>query len=160
MIRRKENRTDSEPRAQERRAFDRRVREGGFSYVEVLVTVALIALVMVPAIEGLSTGILGAGVHQRMAVADIHLTSLLEETLAQPFSALDAEAVAVNDPKVETAYSDPPGSARRRLVYLARYDGDDADGDGKRFTGGDPGLLWVRVELENTARALETLTAN
>lgn len=160
MTPREETRLDSGIRVQRGTAPDRRTGEAGFSYVEVLVAVALIALAMVPAIEGLSTGTLGAGIHQSMTEADFLMASLFEETLAQPFWALDAEAVAVGDPNVATAYSDAPGSEHRRLVYLARYDGDDADGDGDRFTGGDLGLLWVRVALENTDRALETLTTN
>jgi len=118
----------------------------------------LIALVLIPAIEGLSTGVLGAGIHRSMAEENLHLASRLEETLAQPFNSLDVEAVLVGDPNLPTAYSDAPGADPRRLVFLARYDGDDADGDGDRFTGGDEGLIWVRVELENTDRFLETLT--
>jgi len=132
--------------------------EAGFSYVEVLVATMLIALVLVPAIEGLSTGVLSAGMHRSMAEENFHLASRLEETLAQPFNSLDVEAVLVGDPNLPTAYSDAPGADARRLVFLARYDGDDADGDGDRFTGGDEGLLWVRVEFENTDRFLETLT--
>ena len=44
-------------------------------------------------------------------------------------------------------------------MFLARYDGDDADSDGDPFTGGDEGLLWVKVEIEGTAHVIETLVS-
>lgn len=137
----------------------RQSREAGFSYVEVLVSIVVIALVLGSVIEGLFTGLRGAEIFESRTEDGFHLASLVEETLAAPFSALDAEALSVASSTVPTAYSDAPGSARRRLVYLARYDGDNADGDGNRFTGGDDGLLWIRVQIENTEMALETLTA-
>jgi type II secretory pathway pseudopilin PulG len=143
-----------------RHAPPRRRSEAGFSYVEVLVATALIAMALVPTLQSLSVAVLGAGIHLDMTEADSHLSSRLDEVLAEPFAALDAAAVAVGSPTSPTAYSDAGGSARRRLVYLARYDGDNADGDGNRFTGGDAGLLWVSVKLEGTDRSLETLTTN
>ena len=135
-----------------------RLREAGFSYVEVLLATLITAIALVPAVEGLSVGTRGARLHVEMAEEHFHGVSLLEEILAQPFDALDVEAVLVASPTVATAFSDAPGSPRRRLVYLARYDGDDADGDGLPFTGGDDGLLWVKVEIENSNHVLETLT--
>ena len=147
-------------RAAKRSASSRKPRTAGFSYVEVLVATGLIALALVPALDSLSTLVLGAGIHLEHAGADAHLSSRLDELLATQFSALDAAAVATASPAIPTSYSDSSGSLRRRFVYLARYDGDDADGDGNRFTGGDAGLLWVRVELEGTTRSLETLTTN
>lgn len=142
-----------------RRADEARQYDAGISYVEVLIATALIALAMVPAIDGLQAGLQGAEAHVEMTEAGFHLASALEEVLAQPFASLDAAATAAGHFKTPTSYSDALGSERRRLVYLWRYDADDADGDGDRFTGGEDDLLWVRVELENTSRALETLTA-
>ena len=54
-------------------------------------------------------------------------------------------------------YSDAAGTESRRLVFLARYDGDDGDGDKDPFTGTDAGLLWVRVTIEDSPRSLETV---
>jgi type II secretory pathway pseudopilin PulG len=146
------------------KGFDKRThrarrREAGYSYVEVLVTTTLIAVVLVPALDGLSSGIQGAGIHVELIEEQSHLASGFADVLAQPFGLLDTEALTVGDPTIPTSYSDAPGTPLRRLVYLARYDGDDADGDGDRFTGGDDGLLWVRVEIENTPLSLETLTS-
>ena len=42
-------------------------------------------------------------------------------------------------------------------MYLSRYDGDDADGDGDPFTGTDATLLWVGVQLEGKPQMLEML---
>ena len=139
-------------------AREHRRGEAGLSYIEVLVATLVIAVALTAAIEGLTGAVQGARIHVDLTEAEFHLASRLEEILALPFDPLDDEAVAVGDPTVATMYSDAPGAFRRRLVYLARYDADDADGDGDRFSGGDDGLLWVRVELENTERVLESLT--
>jgi len=134
-------------------------RKAGFSYVEVVFAGLIAALALVPAIDALNHGMQSARADSDRTEAHFHVISLLEEVVAEPYASLDAEALRVGDPTVATTYSDLAGSNRRRLVYLARYDGDDADGDGDRFTGGDDGLLWGRVELENTNMAFQTLTA-
>jgi hypothetical protein len=57
-------------------------------------------------------------------------------------------------------YSDPSTQANRRLVYLSRYDADNADGNGDFFDAGmDAGLLWVRIEFEGTNQGIEGLTS-
>ena len=140
-----------------RPAGSRERLRGGFSYVEVLLATLLVAMSLVPALEALQTGILGGGVHESQTLLHYHLTSKLEEVLAQPLPDLEAEALASGG--APTSYSDPAGSANRRLVYLSEYDGDDADGDGDPFTGADAGLVWLRVEIEATPHALETLTS-
>ncbi len=134
-------------------------REAGYSYVEVLVATALVVLALIPALESLSTGLLGTRAHIASATEDLSLASRLEDLLAQPFDVLDAEALAVGSSTVPTVFSDAPGTSPRLLVFVARYDGDDADGDGDGFTGTDEGLLWLSVQVENTHRALSTLTA-
>jgi hypothetical protein len=44
-------------------------------------------------------------------------------------------------------------------VFLSRYDGDNADGDGDPFTGTDGDLIWVRVEIPGTTLDIEALTS-
>jgi len=83
----------------------------------------------------------------------------MEELLAEPFSALEAAAVAAGAPTVETSYSEPAGPPGRLIVYLSLYDGDNADADDDPFTGTDPGLLWIRVEAEDTVHELQTVRA-
>ena len=58
-----------------------------------------------------------------------------------------------------TSYSELAGSPGRLLVYLSNYDGDNADADGDPFTGTEPDLLWIRVEIEDSVHALETVRA-
>ena len=103
----------------------------------------------------------GAAVHESMTVQQFHLSARLETLLAPtPFTALDAEAVAIDDPAVaSTVYSDAAGATNRRLVYLSRYDADNADADNNFFTGTDAGLIWIRVELAGTTQAIEGLTS-
>jgi type II secretory pathway component PulJ len=133
----------------------------GITYMEVLIATALIAVTLVPAIDALRPGIQGAGIHEARTLRHYELTSRLEEVLARPFSELDEEAQAIDDPAVPSdSYSDPAGQANRRLVYLSRYDADNADGNGNFFDAGmDEGLLWLRVEIEGTDQAIESLTS-
>ncbi len=131
----------------------------GFSYVEVLVTIVLIALVLVPTINALVGGIRGSGIHAQRAEDHYRITAKLEEVLAKPFDDLQQAADAAGGPGVfVAAYSDSAGDGQRRLVYLARYDGDNADADNDPFSGVDDDLLWVRVQIENTLDGMETLT--
>ena len=129
----------------------------GWSYVEVLVATVLLALALVPALEAMQTALLGAAVHEEHAIHQQRLASRLEQILAQPFSDLDAAASAAGSEAVPSTYSDSAGTKGRRLVFLSRYDGDNADGDDKPFTDTDAGLLWVKVEIENSVIGLETL---
>jgi hypothetical protein len=117
--------------------------------VEVLLATALLALALVPALEALEIGVRGGGVNEAEVALHYRALGALEEVLAQPFSDLEAEAIAAGG--AASAYSDPSGTPNRRLVYLSGY---DADGD----SAPDPGLLRVRVEIEATAHVLETLT--
>jgi len=132
----------------------------GLTYVEVLIATVLMVVALVPAIDALRPAIQGSGIHQSETVLHYHLTATLEDVLAAPFDSLDADAQALGDPTVSSAlFSDTAGSADRRLVFLSRYDADNADGDNDQFTGTDEGLIWVRVVVETTSHALETLVS-
>jgi hypothetical protein len=118
----------------------------------------LIAILLVPAIDAMHTGIRGGELHAVQAVQHGRLTGRMEHVLAESFAVLAGEADAAGSPTVPvTAYSDAAGTKDRVLVYLARYDGDDADADGDPFTGTDEDLLWVRVAMEDTPDAIESL---
>ncbi|MBA1445295.1 MAG: hypothetical protein M3H12_00260 [Chromatiales bacterium] len=142
----------------------RRVRHAhhatGFSYTEVLVAISLIAILLIPALESLHSGVLGSGIHSTHANHHHRLTGKMEEILAKPFSSLEQEADAIGGPAVVVdAYSDTAGTASRRLVYLARYDGDNIDADNNPFTDVDAGLLWVKVQIEGENQSLESLVS-
>ena len=136
-----------------------RARQSGLTLVEVLVTVVLLAIVLIPAMNALRTGVVGAEVHGNVAASHYRLSSRLEELLAEPFADLSDAAVAAGGPAIPTTYSDAAGPPDRLLVYLSFYDGDNADADDDSFTGTDPDLLWVRVEIEGSAFALESVKA-
>ncbi len=132
----------------------------GLTYVEVLIATALIAVTLIPAMDALKPATLGMSIHEVQTVRHSALTALLEDVLAKPFNELDAEAVTINDPTVISVnYSDPVATTNRRLVYLSRYEGDNADADNNVFTGIDEGLLWVKIEAEGTSQSIEGLTS-
>lgn len=131
----------------------------GLSYVEVIIATGIIAVSLVPMLEALQTAFVGADVHEEFARAEQRLGAGMEVILAEQFGSLDAAALEAGSETTPSKYSDPAATPDRLLVYLSRYDGDNADGDNLQFTGVDAGLLWVRVEIENTVYGLEALTA-
>ena len=134
-------------------------RQRGLSYAETLLAVVVLAVALVPALETLDTAFTGAQVSETVIQWQQQLTTRMENVRAEPFGDLDAAATAAGSETVATTYSDTVGSQDRLLVFLSRYDGDNADADNDPFTGVDPGLLWVRVAVENTPYDLTTLVA-
>lgn len=129
----------------------------GLSYVEVLISVIILGFSVMPINSAIQTSM-------QVTNADIEATSdhyrivgLLEDVLAQPFSTVAAAAAGQTTPSI---YSDPIATPNRRLVFIAQYDGDNADTDNDPFTGGDSDLLWVRVEIEGTVQSLTSLRMN
>ncbi|MDJ0793001.1 MAG: type II secretion system protein [Woeseiaceae bacterium] len=131
----------------------------GLTLVEVLVTVALLAVLLVPVINALTTSSQGAEVHRDLANNHYRLTSRVEELLVEPFADLEAAAIAAGSPQTATTYSETAGVPGRLVVYLSACDGDNADGDNDLFTGTDDGILWIRVAVENTVHDLQTIRA-
>jgi type II secretory pathway pseudopilin PulG len=133
-------------------------KERGFSYVEVLISVVLIAVALVPAMEALTPAIQGITVAEAAITEHYHLKAKLEETLALPFDDLSQEAENLGDPAIFSAvYSDPPAAQSRRLVYLAHIDADNADADDNAFTGAETDLLWIRVAISGSHRRLDSV---
>ena len=131
----------------------------GLTYLEVLISTVLILIVLVPALESIYYGIKGSDLHASQVQGQHFLLAKMEQTLAKPFSDLlsEADAVVSSTTLIPEPYSDAAGSQSRRLVYLSRYDGDNADADSDPFTGTDEGLLWLQVTIEDTTQSLETL---
>ncbi|MCP4333148.1 MAG: type II secretion system protein [Gammaproteobacteria bacterium] len=136
-----------------------KTRQAGFSYVELLVATLLIVVLLVPALEAMQSGIQGSGIHTELAQNQYRMIAKMEQTLALSFSELleQADLVADSTVLIPAPYSDTAGTESRRLVFLARYDGDNADADDDPFSGTDAGLLWLRVTIENSPRSLETV---
>jgi len=133
--------------------------QSGLTLVEVLITVVLLTVLLVPAMRALQTSVTGAEVHAELATDHFRLTSRMEELLAEPFGDLEAAAQAAGAPTVPTSYSETAGPPGRLIVYLSLYDGDNADADDNSFTGTDEGLIWIQVEAEGTVHSLQTVRA-
>ena len=133
-----------------------RAAQSGLTLVEVLVTMVLLTILLVPAMRALQTSVTGAEVHSDLATDQFRLRSRMEELLAEPFGELEA---AAGGPGVVTSYSEAAGAPGRLIVYLSLYDGDNADADDNPFTGTDAGLLWIQVEAEDTVHSLQTIRA-
>ncbi len=136
----------------------RRHRHKGLSYAEALLAVAVLAVALVPALDALQTAFAGAAVHEELRDGQQQVANGIEMVVAESFSNLDQAAQAAGSETVPSSYSDPVGPDRM-LVFLSRYDGDNADSDDDPFTGTDAGLIWVRVVRENTPHELTTLVA-
>ncbi|MGI9203364.1 MAG: type II secretion system protein [Woeseiaceae bacterium] len=129
-------------------------KQRGLTLVEILVATLLLAILLVPALNSIQLGFLGADAHSDYSANHYRIVSRLETVLADTFSNLEA---AVAGPSVPSSYSDAGGTPSRIVVYVAAYDADNADTDDDPFTGTDDGVLWVSVSVEGTAQNLVTL---
>lgn len=133
----------------------RGARQRGFSYVEVLVSVILLAVLLVPALQALQSGIRD-GATPSMAARPPLLRAKMEEVLSNPFPELYAATyvAGANTTGVDATFSDTVGATDRRVVVLYRYDVST-----KALSAGDTGLLYVSVyySADGSANALTTL---
>jgi type II secretory pathway component PulJ len=128
----------------------------GFSYVEILLSVVLLAVLLVPALESLQSAIAG---NQSAALVsrDLALRDKMELVLARPFADLYAQTYAAggNTPtSLSASLSDPVGAPDRRNVVLYRYDASAA-----ALSAADTGLVHVVVYYESEGAAGSALSA-
>jgi hypothetical protein len=128
----------------------------GFSYVEILLSLILLAVLLVPALESLQTAILGRPTVAAMP-GTLALQSKMEQVLSVPFSKIYAETyVPGGNTKhsVSDTFSDASGTPDRKLVVIYRYNALT-----KTVSGVDTGLVLVSVyyEAEGPEGALATL---
>jgi len=135
------------------------LKQAGFSYMEVLVATALIAMTLVPMLDSLTPGLQGSAIHREKAEVHFVLKGKMEQVLAQNFHDLDAAATAAGTYKTPTSYSDT-GASVPHEVFIWRWDADNADKDDVGFTGGEDDLLWVRVATTDGQAELQTLVAH
>lgn len=126
-------------------------KQRGAFYVEVLLSVVLLAILLVPALQSLNTGIMGNA--SGLAAMRLNLRNKMEEVLSKPFKVLYSEASTVST-STASSFSDASGSVDRRVVVLYRYDINT-----KAISTNDTGLIHVSVYYENegSAGALNTL---
>lgn len=128
----------------------------GFTYLEILIAVTLIAIALVPMMNSLQSGLQGTALHKNKVEVFHVLTGELEQVLAEPFDNLDAAATAAGAHTTSTTYSDATATIPYN-IFIWRYDIDDADSDGDVFTGGEDDLLWLRVATIDDSQSFETL---
>ncbi len=128
----------------------------GFGYVEVLVSVTLLAVLLVPALQAMESGIRNAVTPAIAARAPL-LHAKIEEVLSAPFPELYAATylAGANTAGVNATFSDAAGATDRRIVVLYRYDVAT-----KALSGNDTGLVFVSAyySADGSASALSTLT--
>jgi prepilin-type N-terminal cleavage/methylation domain-containing protein len=133
---------------------EQRPPAAGFTFLEVIIAMAVLAVCLVPAMEALRGSLGLLGVQETISMDDYALLAKSETVLAESFTALDNAAAAAGGPTTPTSYSDlfttADGRQLTRNVYLWPMDGDNADLDADLFTGTDPGILYVKVALANT----------
>ena len=136
-----------------------RHRQCGLTLVELLVTVVLLGILLVPTINALHTAIVGSAVHTDVATSHYRVRSRVEDLLGEPYTALESATIAAGGSGNPSSYSETAGAPGRLVVFLSFYDGDNADEDDDPFTGTDPGLIWIRVAIEDTVYELQTVVA-
>ncbi len=129
----------------------------GFTYAEALLSVVLLAVLLVPALQALQSGIAGGLSPATAAARQAQLRAKMEQVLATPFYDLYKETYAVGGNtanSVSAAYSDAVGTTERRVVVFYRY-----DAAANALSANDTGLVFVSVyyEADGGAQALSTL---
>lgn len=135
----------------------RHAAQRGFSYAEVLLSVMLLAILLVPALQALSNGIIGSSTSNSIAARQLNLRSKMEEVLSNPFGTLYAETYKSGGntiTSVSSSLSDASGATDRRVVVFYRFDAAT-----NTLSTNDTGLLFVSLyyEAEGSANALNTL---
>ncbi len=128
----------------------------GFAYVEVLLSAVLLAVLLVPALQALQSGIRDVATPS-MAARPPLLRAKMEEVLSNPFPVLYAATYVAgsNTTGANATFSETSGpAADQRTVVLYRYDVST-----KALSAGDTGLLYVSVyyTADGSANALTTL---
>lgn len=123
--------------------------------MEVLLSVVLLGVLLVPALQALQ-GAISGGATSTLAASPVTLRAKMEEVLTVPFPDLYAETYAVggNTNAINATYSDAAAAVNRRVVVLYRY-----NATAKALSANDTGLLYVSVyyESQGSAAAITTL---
>lgn len=122
----------------------------GYSYLEILVATAFLAIALPAAMQALDSQVRSADQGIREMQREYKLDTRMDEVLARPLSELELAAAIAGSQTTPSEYSDASGTQDRVIVYLAHYDFSNADADGDPFTNPSDNLLWVRSEIEGT----------
>jgi hypothetical protein len=129
-----------------------RLAQRGLAYLEVMVALVLVMTALVPALNALSSSLLGSQALADAATRDTQLRNRMDEVMGKPYSLLLAQtnlSGGNTTTSVSVALSDAVGP-NRRIVILYRT-------DGSAVSATDTGLLRVRVAWEAGGTGLESL---
>ena len=125
----------------------------GFTYIEVLIAIAVLAACLVPAMEAIRSSTTLLGIQETINIDQYALLSKTEEVLKERFLDLDTAGAAAGSPTTPTSFSEvvttTDGRSLSLNVYIWPMDGDNADLDSDIFTGTDAGILYVKVAIAN-----------
>lgn len=127
----------------------------GFSYAEVLLSVLLLVILLIPAMQALNSAILGGS--SSLAARQLNLRNKMEEVLSKPYNRLYAETSLPGGNTVTSIspnFSDASGTADRRVAVLYRFDTAT-----NSLSASDTGVLYVSIyyEADGSVSALNTL---
>ena len=125
----------------------------GLSYTEVLIAIALVALIAWPTAQSIQTSLAVAQQSVDDTTFRFAMLSLVETTLASDYASLEQRAGTQSAPIL----SEPLGANDTLDLYIAPWDIDNADFDDDPGTGVDDDVLWIRVALRNRPLSFETL---
>lgn len=136
-------------------------KQRGFSYAEVLLSISLIIILIVPAMQALNGAIRGGA--NCLAERQFLLRNKMEEVLSKPFEEIYTEASTTSATNTNSTFSDAAtpvtndtcGSTYRRMVVLYRT----TNANTATFTSTDSGLVYAQVYFssEGATNALNTL---
>ena len=133
-----------------RRGATRQRAAHGFSYSEILLSVVLIGILLVPAMDALQAATRGTPV-DAATPGTLFLQSKMEEVLAAPYSTLYGETYVAGGnttTSVSAVFSDAAGAAQRRVVTIYRYDPSL-----RALSANDTGVAFVSVYYETVGAA-------
>ncbi|MFK8067957.1 MAG: hypothetical protein AB8D52_06910 [Gammaproteobacteria bacterium] len=130
-------------------------QQSGFSYFEIMITVAVVVISILPIMDSLQVSVKASEVQREYVSSHYHLMAKMEEVLAESYTSLEA-AIISSESGGPPIFSDPSGSSDRRIVYLSKYDIDNADSDNDPSTGKDE-VIWVKTIIANSNHEFVTL---
>jgi prepilin-type N-terminal cleavage/methylation domain-containing protein len=139
-----------------------RRRSHGFSFVEILVAVAVLALCAMPLADAVRNGIAASAIGADKARELRCMKNMMETVLAEPYQKLWDAALGKD---IASSYSQPAdASCIARNVYIARYEYEygkspvflDASASTARQ---ESAMLYVAVSAPNGTYSFTTLVA-
>lgn len=148
-----------------------RGRERGFSFLEIIVAVMVLAICAVPMLDAIRNGVSASSIASAKARELRCIKNTMETVLAEPYQSLYAAAAGRDQPAVfpmPATFSAPADGScdAPPRISIARYEFED--GGTEVWLDGNPGatsaqlespLLYVTVAAANGGYAFTTLVA-